>query len=73
MSIIFKDYGKRFFEILYEINSYDLNFNRSMKRSINNFNVDDIYSEVLNYISQQESKITNLTYYLMRWKLKIKI
>lgn len=62
---IFKDKGTKLFYLINNINSYNIN-NKfpSMKRTIINFDTDEIYEEILNFIIAKDSDIIALADYL---------
>lgn len=62
---IFKDKGIKLFDLIHKINNYNINENfPSMKKTIRNFNPDDIYDEILDFIMCKDDDIMALTDYL---------
>lgn len=65
ISIIFNDQGKRLLELINSINKYNINSKfPSMKKTIRNFNPDDIYDEILDFIVEKDNDIIILSEYL---------
>jgi ppGpp synthetase/RelA/SpoT-type nucleotidyltranferase len=63
--IFFKDEGKEFFNIIKNINEYNIALRYpTMRKSIENFKVDEIYDEVLNFVYESDEKILELSEYL---------
>jgi len=55
MNLLFGNKGEEFLDILYRINKYCINSKfPSLKNTIDKFNFDDVYDEILNYIDSIE-------------------
>ncbi|WP_160686269.1 hypothetical protein [Clostridium sp. C2-6-12] len=62
---IFEDNGSKLFELIRNINKYNINDKfPSMKKTIKNFDADDIYDEILNFIIEKDDDIIALSEHL---------
>lgn len=65
IEIIFTDKGNTIFQLISKINDYNINSRfPSMKKTIRNFEADDIYDEILDFIVEKDDDIIALSDYL---------
>lgn len=65
IEIIFKDKGNKLFQLINNINNYNISSRfPSMKKTIKNFISDNIYDEILDFIVDKDNDIIDLSEYL---------